>query len=279
MAASHRKTWIRHLPVGAAIGVAIIAGIVFALLPTAQLENLVWRTGVAALVPAAQPPLGVTARAVLAIATAAVGGAVTWSALFLLVGPGGLLTGRVDREDGVPVVRRADAHPDAPPRRPMSAADLGTPMMDVSAANPVALERSIPADLDQPLAAFDPHAILPVPMAPIRPVAPLVPAVEPVAPLVSSVEPVVVPRVEPAAAEPAPVQIDAEDEAKQDEPMVVEPVVVDVLPVPPRFIFAPTPIAARAVPAPREDTASASIESLLLRLEQGALRRRQASAG
>ena len=279
MAASHRKTWIRHLPVGAAIGVAIIAGIVFALLPTAQLENLVWRTGVAALVPAAQPPLGVTARAVLAIATAAIGSAVTWSALFLLVGPGGLLTGRVDREDGVPVVRRADAHPDAPPRRPMSAADLGTPMMDVSAANPVALERSIPADLDQPLAAFDPHAILPVPMAPIRPVAPLVPAVEPVAPLVSSVEPVVVPRVEPAAAEPAPVQIDAEDEAKQDEPMVVEPVVVDVLPVPPRFIFAPTPIAPRAVPAPREDTASASIESLLLRLEQGALRRRQASAG
>ena len=72
MAASHRKTWIRHLPVGAAIGVAIIAGIVFALLPTAVLENLVWRTGVAALVPAAQPPLGVTARAVLAIATAAI---------------------------------------------------------------------------------------------------------------------------------------------------------------------------------------------------------------
>ena len=145
MTVSNTRALIRHLPVGAAIAVAVVAAVCFAVMPGSALEPLVWRTGIAALIPAAQPPLGLTARAVLALATAGVGAAVTWSALFLLVGPGGLLVRPARRTDGVPVVRRADAHPDAPPRRPMSAADLGTPLMEVSAANPVELERSIPA--------------------------------------------------------------------------------------------------------------------------------------
>ncbi|MCI1142294.1 hypothetical protein MOP88_08260 [Sphingomonas sp. WKB10] len=65
-----------------------------------------------------------TARAVLALAGGALAGAVIWSALFLLFGPGGLLAPRAASSDGVPVLRRADAHPDAPARRPLSAADL-----------------------------------------------------------------------------------------------------------------------------------------------------------
>ena len=44
----------------------------------------------------------------------------------------------------------------APPRRPMTAADLGTPLME-RMTPPV--ERPLPADLDQPLAAFDPAAV------------------------------------------------------------------------------------------------------------------------
>lgn len=240
MAALNRKILIRHLPVGAAVVVAIVAAIVFAFMPVAVLEQMVWRTGVAALVPAAQPPLGMTARSVLALATAGIGAAVTWSALFLLVGPGGLLVGAQRRADGMPVIRRADAHPDAPPRRPMSAADLGTPLMEVHAANTVQAERPIPADLDQPLAAFDPHALLPVPMEPARPVAPLV--------------------------------------AKAAEPDVEAPVVVVEAKLPPverLEVFSLPRIAVQPVqPVPPP-----TIEALLRRLEQGASRRRQVASG
>ncbi|MEG8054518.1 hypothetical protein QP185_17240 [Sphingomonas aerolata] len=85
----HRQSPIRHLPVAAALLVAVAAILGFVAMPGTMLEELVWRTGVAALIPAAQPPLGMTARVVLALATAVIGAAVTWSALFLLVGPGG----------------------------------------------------------------------------------------------------------------------------------------------------------------------------------------------
>lgn len=283
----HRQSPIRHLPVAAALLVAVAAIVGLVAMPGTMLEELVWRTGVAALIPAAQPPLGTTARVVLALATAVIGAAVTWSALFLLVGPGGLLVRPPRRrDDGVPVVRRADAHPDAPPRRPMTAADLGTPMMEVTAANPVTLERSIPADLDQPLAAFDPHAILPVPMAPIRPVTPLVQAeAAPVAPAapVEDEE-----RVEELA--DASVAIDEPVEAATVPIMVSEPVA-------PRVSVAwsapsAVPPSAGAVngaarheprlvdtPAPAPSPSPPSIESLLRRLEQGATRRRQATSG
>ena len=122
MAALSPNPLIRHLPVGAAVAVAVIAAGVFALMPADALEQTVWRSGIAALIPAAQPPLGSTARAVLALAFAAVGAAVTWSALFLLVGPGGLLAPKRHRATDIPSeppsVRRADAHPDAPPHLP-----------------------------------------------------------------------------------------------------------------------------------------------------------------
>jgi hypothetical protein len=146
---------------GLLAGGVVSAGI--ALLPTDTLEHLVWTSGVAALVPAAQPPLGPTARALLAAGGGLVTAAVVWSALFLLFGPGGFLerkprvkTAAVPSASRMPNVRRADAHPDAPPRRPMTAADLGTPLMEVGTP-PV--EQPLPADLDQPLAAFDPAAL------------------------------------------------------------------------------------------------------------------------
>ena len=155
----------------AAIGGGICALIVaatIALMPSGMLESLVWTSGVAALVPAAQPPLGITARAVLAIAAGGMAGAIGWSVLYLLVGPGGFLVGPARAGDAPPVLRRADAHPDAPPRRPICAADLGEPMMDRPR-----VEQSLPTNLEQPLAAFDPAAIPAAPRAPVRPVAPL----------------------------------------------------------------------------------------------------------
>ncbi len=90
------------------------------------------------------------------------------------LGAGGLLARRArpvteDDEDYVPVVRRSDRHPDAPPRRPLNAAELGAPPPPVDEE---AVERTLPADLDQPLSAYDPDAILSAPREPLRPAPP-----------------------------------------------------------------------------------------------------------
>lgn len=75
-----------------------------------------------------------------------------------LFGAGGGVRPAAGGDDAL-VVRRADAHPDAPPRRPLSLADLGG--------------IALPSDLDTPLSAIDPDAIPPIPREPVRPVAPL----------------------------------------------------------------------------------------------------------
>lgn len=161
----------RHLPsiggglAGVAVALAAIA------LPTAWLENGVEGSGIAALLPVAAPPLGLTARAVLALGGGAVVAAVAWAALYLMWGPGGPFAAKARQPGAAPVVRRADAHPDAPPRRPLSAAELPAP--------PPPVERDLPTDLNLPLAGFDPAAVLPVPHEPVRVLAPLAPKLEP----------------------------------------------------------------------------------------------------
>ncbi|WP_237237751.1 hypothetical protein [Sphingomonas melonis] len=80
--------WIA--PVGGAVA-ALAVVLLFVGLPATVLEDWVWRSGLPSLIGAAEPPLGTTARAVLALAGGALAGAVIWSALFLLFGPGGLL--------------------------------------------------------------------------------------------------------------------------------------------------------------------------------------------
>lgn len=164
--------------VGAAIAGMLVALIAIAM-PTAWLENAVTGSGIAAVLTVAEPPLGTTARTMLALFGGFAVAAVTWAALYLLVGPGGPLAGaRTPRavRRPAPTVRRADAHPDAPPRWPLSATELPAPPPPVVVA-PV--EQDLPVDLDEPLAAFDPHAVLPVPMAPTRALKPLAPALEP----------------------------------------------------------------------------------------------------
>ena len=166
------------LPTGGGLLAALGAGATVMSLPIGLLERLVWTSGVATLLPAAQPPLGATARACLALGAATVTGAVAWSLLFLLFGPGGLMGPRADADAdtaGVdaPRVRRGDSHPDAPPRPPMTAADLGTPLMERAAVPPRV--QPLPADLDQSLAAFDPAAVPASPLAPAEPLAPLAP--------------------------------------------------------------------------------------------------------
>ena len=175
MIALGRYPLIRSLPLYGAVAGGLLAAVGVVAISTETLESLVWTTGVAALVPAAAPPLGMTARALLALGSGLLVAALLWSSLFLLFGPGGFLVRQAPREDGVPVIRRADAHPDAPPRKPMSAADLGTPMMEVGVGPGGRDERTIPADLDLPLAAFHPGALPDVPREPVRPVLPLRP--------------------------------------------------------------------------------------------------------
>ena len=207
-------------PIGAA-AVGVIAAAACLLISTDTLETMVWNSGIAALIPAAAPPLGGTARAVLALGVGIVSAAVTWSALFLLFGPGGFLAPRPRRHDGVPALRRADAHPDNPARRPMSAADLGTPMMEITASDrnddffrdgfadeeAVEEERTLPGDLELPLAAFDPAAVPAVPREPVRPVAPLAkPVLAPGERLDSFAPEPPVPPAQPQRHEPVPPQ-------------------------------------------------------------------------
>ena len=273
MIALGRYPLIRSLPLYGAVAGGLLAAVGVVAISTDTLESLVWTTGVAALVPAAAPPLGMTARALLALGSGLLVAALLWSSLFLLFGPGGFLVRRAPREDGVPVIRRADAHPDAPPRKPMSAADLGTPMMEVGVGSGGRDERTIPADLDLPLAAFDPKAIPPAPMEPVRPVSPLKQAI--MAPLVA-VESTAEATTFLTAPAPPPAPV-APVEAVVETPAAVpvEPVVEvravlvqeDVV-----EIAAPTPIA-RPARAVAEPASPPTIEALLTRLEKGALRR------
>lgn len=182
-----------NLPV-APLAAAVIGGVialVFALIPAGMLEDLVIDSGIAAVLPAAEPPLGFTARAVLILVAGGGTALIAWFGLFLLLGGRSIVVQRSDGvEDGekAPVLRRADAHPDAPARRPLSAnRELGTPFLEVRAGRPVhakadepetaasfePLERDLPVDLDMPLAAFDPHAIPDEPADWFPPPAPL----------------------------------------------------------------------------------------------------------
>lgn len=118
------------------LGIAAAAGA--ALMPTARLESLVMGSGIPAILAAAEPPLGVTARLAIASGLGVFVALFSWFGLFLVLGTRSFGFRRADTMDETivhtPVVRRADAHPDAPPRPPLLATrDLGTPFLEVRA--------------------------------------------------------------------------------------------------------------------------------------------------
>jgi len=138
------------LPVAglAALAVAFAA---FAV-PDALLGRAVEATGLPELLAAAQPPLGNTARLSIAVA----GAVVAFFAAFTLLGwldrfaSRGPAMVRVEPISGsdAPRINKADAHPDAPPRRPISATrDLGEP---APPSNPRAAASSEPAITAEP---------------------------------------------------------------------------------------------------------------------------------
>ena len=111
---------------------AVSVGFVTFAMPNDIFSGLVTSSGIPALVPAAQPPLGQTAR-LAAVALAAI---LTFAAVFGLLRALGRAPAKgktrgkpVEVSGEPPRLRRADSHPDAPSRRPIFAgADLGAPL-------------------------------------------------------------------------------------------------------------------------------------------------------
>jgi len=200
----------RTLPLTIAVLVGLAVAIAIAFVPMWRIETIVSETGLPAILPIAAPPLGWTARAGLMLVAALAVAVPVWIALYLLVerGPVALPSAEEIEEEAPPSVRRADAHPDAPPRPPVRATrDLGQPFLDPVA--PIEPEVALPRDLNTPMAMFDPQALPMVPAAPPPTVRPLFrPAVEPEprSDAEAAVEPVAQFPEEPVAepAQPAP---------------------------------------------------------------------------
>lgn len=165
-----------NLPL-ASIAAAIVgfaAAAAVAIMPTWRIESLILDSGLPLLLAAAKPPVGNTARLALMLLAATISASAT-----LAAAPRVLVPTRVRRT--APVLRRADAHPDAPAREPvMAARDLGTPFLEVTAKKDDPLNNAVPnfaadlpRNLDIRMAAFDPAAIPPVPATPSATVTPL----------------------------------------------------------------------------------------------------------
>jgi hypothetical protein len=154
----------------AAIAGASAAAAALWSVPAEQLGAAVMASGIPALVPAAEPPLGLFARALIALAAAIVVGALCWFTAAQIVELE--LAARVRR-----AVPKREPAPEEPKRAPVLATrDLGTPFLEVKAPPREPVERELPKDLSAPLAAFDPDALPEVPAEPIPVVASLAPS-------------------------------------------------------------------------------------------------------
>jgi hypothetical protein len=140
-------------------GLAAAAAVFFAFaMPQELLSQIVSATGLPSLFAAAQPPLGLTARIAIALG----GALLTFGLVFFLLrllDRSGLDTPRerpiAEPGDGEAPRRRRDYHPDAPVRRPISAArDLGEP------APPAPPKPVVPVWLDEPEPVAAPEAVV-----------------------------------------------------------------------------------------------------------------------
>ncbi len=146
------------------------AGFVTFAMPDWQFNSIVELSGLPLVLSAAQPPLGTTARAAAVIA-AALG---TWTLVWLVLRA---LSKKpvepkrrskpVEIDVPLPRIRRADAHPDAPARRPIFAGmELGIPLDQATQqgeaeeiaeepqAEEFAVEPEEDSEFDRPLPSF-----------------------------------------------------------------------------------------------------------------------------
>lgn len=154
---------------------AFFVGGAFALVavaaPSALLDTVFSETGNGSWIPLNWSEVG---RPTLAFATGAMGSGIGALAALIVSVPRTTSAAPLMAEEDVtriPIIRRADAHPDPRDRAPLRGEqdlDLPTPeFAALSQSSQAGLaERDLPADLDQPLAAFDPAAIPSVPLPP-----------------------------------------------------------------------------------------------------------------
>jgi hypothetical protein len=143
------------LPVAALAGLAIV--FVTIAVPGDFLSTIVNGTGLPSLIPAAAPPLGLTARVCVAIGGAFGAFGLVFLLLRLLDRTGfekESASRPVEIDEEAPKLRRRDVHPDAPGRRPISAArDLGEPAppeRPKSAPPPIWLAEAEPEPVAEP---------------------------------------------------------------------------------------------------------------------------------
>lgn len=132
------------IPVASAISGLIVAALIL-MTPNTWFEAFIVESGLPELVAAATPPLGAKARIVFALIAAGTITVVAWGVLSLLMRDRLVGSARkrttdegweFDKPAPMQRLRRADAHPDAPPRRPIFATDdLGTPLDLVTVAS------------------------------------------------------------------------------------------------------------------------------------------------
>lgn len=164
----------RLFPAIVALWFAALFGIGSFVVPVEMLESLVTATGLPRLVPAAAPPLGFTARAMVALALTGLGAlAGVLVALRLRPRPAADAAirgfGRAGRaaEAGEGRRRARDLHPDAPVRRPVAVREdlsdiepLGEPAFETT-TGPVRKRALRAAQDEQPVSPLREHAPLP----------------------------------------------------------------------------------------------------------------------
>jgi hypothetical protein len=221
------------------------AAFVLFAMPDDLLARTFHAVGLASFSPKFQPPFAFGLRLGLAVAAGLLVFAFIWSLMKALDrAPAAAAAKAADAvplpEPEAPRLRKADAHPDAPARRPLLAGrDLGEPI-----------------ELDEPLELQPEQAIAPSDEDAIEAKEEFVPQPDPLPPVADEPKPLA-----PVAAEPAPLPrfLVPQDDAPQVEPAEA--------PVP------EAPVAA-APDAPAEE----SIGSLMRRFETGLGRKKQALA-
>lgn len=139
---------LRKAPVAAAIAAAATLALVMAL-PRSWIERAVYELYIDTVIPAAELPLGDMAHAVVAFVAAAIVAGVAF-AVARFVDFGKLLRRRErttptadEGETASPRQRRADSHPDAPPRAPFRVG-AGLDSDEADEPQPVSIERDDP---------------------------------------------------------------------------------------------------------------------------------------
>ncbi|MDE2436556.1 MAG: hypothetical protein KGM49_09875 [Sphingomonadales bacterium] len=157
-------------PAVAALWCAAALGGASLALRSSLLEALVIKSRIDLIVPAAAPPLGITARILIALILAALGAVLGTVLARRIARPKASVRerkrGARSTDSAEPRFRARDSHPDAPARRPISAhEELGEDIMpEVVAAEPgQLLGRRRALTMSEEPASFIPHELAPLP--------------------------------------------------------------------------------------------------------------------